>query len=319
MVGGFDLLLKAIDVALDLRKIGLAILGTLMIMLITAPFGVGGMFIAGGGLVAGSSSSRDALVFLGGCLNLVAGMVFFILVMLLFGAIARMAYADLSGNFRSGIMDGVQFAFRNALSLGFSPIMLFIVALALSILEIILFLPGRVPEVGILWVSCIALPVLIINMALILMLYFGLLLIPAIVAVESTNAMATLTTLFNLVRRAPGRLIGYWMIATPLILIVLAVLLYVFFGSVLTTTTLATVGSGTGVAFSNPLAPFGSSNPFGPNFNPFGTSRTSGGAMGIALLISGLGMSLILIIVLAFVLVVLPMSVSCAIYMNVRA
>lgn len=329
MVGGFDLLLKAIDVALDLRKIGLAILGTLVIVIVTSPFGIGGAVLAGAGLADAMSgmfsgrtgSSGNVMVLLGGCLNLVAVLLFFVLLMVLFGAIARMSYADLSGNFRAGILESVQFAFRNALSLVFSPIVLVIVAVALSVLEIILFLPGRVPDVGVLWVACISLPLLIVNMGLILINYFGLLLIPAIVAVESTNAMATLTTLMNVVRRAPGRLIGYWIVALPLILIVLGVLLYVFFGATLTTAGLATLGGGTsgGLGLTNPITPFGASSPFGPSFNPFGTSRTSTSTMTIAMLITSIGVSVILAIVFAFVVVVLPMSVSCAIYMSVRA
>ena len=137
---GIDLLLKAIDVSLDRRKLALAVLGLVVAIVIS------GVFF---GLAArvDDIAARALIVLLG----LVA---LWIVTALFLGAISKMSYEDLAGRLPYDRGAALRYATDHMLSFLFAPLLLWVAVLAVYLVEALVLLLGRIPTAGPILSAC---------------------------------------------------------------------------------------------------------------------------------------------------------------------
>ena len=209
---GIDLLLKAIDVSLDRRKLILAVLG------LVAAGVSGGVFF---GLATFLDNEAAAAL-----MALLGLMAMWIVATLFTGAIARMSYETLAGRPTSNMRAALSYAAGHLKSLLFAPLLLWGVLVAVLIAEAVILLLGRIPAVGPILAALLFLPLVLINALLLIFLLLGGWLVPAIVAGEGTGPVETLRRLRDLMRRAPGRLVTY-LAVTALIMMIFGLALFI--------------------------------------------------------------------------------------------
>ena len=206
---GLDAILKAIDVALDRRKLLLAFGGALAILV------VAGIIMYVGSLV---DNAIIAAVF--GLLALIAA---WALSALFSGALTHMSWQKLTAGRDVGASDALSFSLQHIVGFALSPLALALVALAVVIVEVVLMLLGRIPYLGELWVALIFLPLVLVNIVLFVGIAAGSWLVYPIVAESGAGPVHAVRRVIELVRRSPGRLISYFILA--LVVIALAVLI----------------------------------------------------------------------------------------------
>ncbi len=294
---GIDLLLRAIDVSLDRRKLALAVLGLLAAGLI------GGMFF---GLAA--SVDNVVAVALLALLGLIA---VWVITTLFTGAISKMSYESLAGRPPLDVGDALRYAAKHLTSLLFAPLLLAAVILAVYVAEAIVLLLGRIPTAGPILSSLLFLPLVLINMFLLAFVFFGAWLAPAIIAGEGTGVVETLSRLRTIVRQAPGRIATYWVMTVILVLILGLVLLTLMSIAITQTEALSTIASGGTPAVLTGL--FGGS-PLDYLLGPFGElGRTAD----IATLLYVLAMLLLSVVVVAIPYFIFPLACACATHISV--
>ncbi|HIQ04661.1 MAG TPA: hypothetical protein EYH31_03095 [Anaerolineae bacterium] len=258
---GIDLLLKAIDVSLERRKLALAVVGLVVMGVI------GGIFFGLAGRVD-DIAVKAILAFLG----LIA---VWVIAALFIGAISKMSYESLAGRPSPGIGEALRYAVNHLTSLLFAPLLLWVVILAVYIAEAIVLLLGRIPTAGPILSSLLVLPIVLINMLLLVIVSVGAWLIPAIIAGEGTGAIDTLSRLKTIVRQAPGRIVTYW-VTTAFLMVILGLVLFTLMSVAITQTeAISTLASGGALAFLKGL--FGG-NPLDylqGSFGAVGALRTS--------------------------------------------
>ncbi len=305
---GFELILEALDVSLDLRKIA---------------FAMGGLFVTGAvaGLLVFIALTVDSTA-LTIALLAVAGLFVWVLASLVQGTIAKMSYDDLNRRHGGGLSGALGYTARRLHILLFAPLVLTIGIVLVLVVEGLLLLIGRIPNVGELWVSLLFLPLVLLNLFVILLSYLGVWLIPAVVAGEPGGFFDTLRRVLQAVRRAPGRLIAYSSIAAILwglaAMIIVPLVSWATAGTLALTT--AAMGPDQASGFSEVLpsdildwAPYWLEDlTFGSGFGDSSvTFQIATGIFGVALL-------LIPLAILAVLLMVFPVSCACATYLSVR-
>lgn len=309
---GFDLILQALDVSLDRRKIALAIGGLFVTALVSSVF----FYMA----------VQVESVLLAAVFMLLGGMGAWVLSTLVQGAVAKMSYDDLSRRPVQGWEAALGFSSRHLLTLFFSPLVL---ALSIGLIllgEVIVLFLGRIPYVGELWASLLFLPLVLVNVFLILLGSLGMWLIPAVVASEGSGVMDTLRRVQGVVRVAPGRILVYFSIAVILGLLTALVIVPLVYSATAYTTWLTTAALGRekmirfAVAlpdlFLSRMLP-GELRELGPLLYEYGIGKVPF-TYKIGALIFTLANLLIPVAILAVLGVVFPVSCACATFISVR-
>jgi len=193
--GGIDLLLQALDVSLERRKLVLAVLG------LAAAGIIGGIFFVSAASVGNGSAAMVAA--------LLGIVVIWVISALFTGAISKMSYEDLAGRPPPGMGEALRYAANHLAGLLFAPLLLWIAVLAAIIAEAVILLLGRIPAVGSILSALLFLPLVLINVFLLVFVLLGGWLVPAIIAGEGTGVVETLSRLRTIVRQAPGRITTY--------------------------------------------------------------------------------------------------------------
>lgn len=294
---GIDLLLKAIDVSLERRKLALAVVGLVVMGVI------GGIFFGLAGRVD-DIAVKAILAFLG----LIA---LWVIAALFIGAISKMSYESLAGRPSPGIGEALRYAVNHLTSLLFAPLLLWVVILAVYIAEAIVLLLGRVPTAGPIMSSLLFLPVVLINMLLLAFVFFGAWLVPAIIAGEGTGVVETLSRLRTIVRQAPGRIATYWVMTVALMIILGLVLLTVMSIAITQTEALTALASGSS---PSALAGLFVTSPIDYLLGPLGQF---GRAVDIAILLYVLALLLLSTVVVAIPYFIFPLTCACAAHISV--
>ena len=307
---GFDLVLKALDVSLDRRKVS---------------FTIGGLFVMT--LVAGLFFYIAAEVesgFLTVLFTLLAAVAAWVLSTLVCGAVAKMSYDDLSERPAQGWQTALSYARSHLVSLLFSPLLLWIGIALVFLGEFILLFLGRIPYLGELWAALLFLPLVVLNLFLILLSYLGAWLIPAVVAGEGGGVTDTLRRVQEVVQRAPARILAYLSIAMILGLLAAMVIVPLVYWATGSTAALSALALGMEkIGKLSSAVPDMLSSLLSPgDLGGFGrlTYRARGVpfTFRIAGLIYTLAILLIPISILSTLFVVFPVSCACATYINVR-
>ena len=256
--GGPGLIFRPLDVALDLRKLGSAFLGALLTGI------VAGLFFW---LAVRVQLSNTIL---GLAVAVVGMVVLWLMLTWVRATIARMILVDLRDGERATVGEALGWAGRHLPTFLLAPLVLALGLLLVLVAEAAFLLLGRIDYLGELVASIAFLPLVLLNLALILVGVFSASLIDFVVADEGTGIGRTIGRLLSLVRRLPGRLVAYMTVSLVASLIVLVACLYLFGASISMTSALVALGMGTPKAmgmFSGlplplndliPAVPFGS-------------------------------------------------------------
>jgi hypothetical protein len=294
---GIDLLLRAIDVSLDRRKLTLAVLGLVVAGLI------GGMFFGLAGRV--DDTAVKALLALLGLIAVWAVTTLFT------GAISKMSYESLVGRPPLTMGEALRYAATHLTSLLFAPLLLAAMILAVYIAEAIVLLLGRIPTAGPILTSLLFLPVVLINMFLLAFVFLGAWLVPAIIAGEGTGVVETLSRLRTIVRQAPGPIATYWVMAVALMIILGLVLLTVMSIAITQTEALTALASG---GSPSALAGLFVTSPIDYLLGPLGQF---GRAVDTAILLYVLALLLLGVVVVAIPYFIFPLACACAVHISV--
>lgn len=307
---GFELILEAFDVSLDVRKIA---------------FAIGGLFVTGAvaGLLLYLALAVDSEL-LAVVLLVLAGLAAWILASLVYGTVAQMSYDDLSRRPAQGWRSALGYMARRLLTLLFSPLVLQIAIVLIVVVEGLVLLLARIPYFGELWASLLFLPLVVLNLFLILLSYLGVWLIPAVVAGEGGGILATLRRVQQVVRRAPGRILAY--VSITVVLGILAALIIIPLVYAATTSTIALTA---GAMLGTDVADLAGDIPYlGLEDIPYvladllqyrlGFGSSDRVTMTIAGVIFAVGLLLIPLAILSVLLIVFPVSCACATYLSVR-
>lgn len=296
---GMDLLLKAADIAFDRRKILAAVGGMVAIALVV-------------GLPTLLAAQVDSAI-LGICLTIPGVIAGWVALWLTIGTVARLSYEDLSGEPKSTLGEAISKAARRLPSLLFSPLLMMLGALAVIIVELLIFLVGRIPYVGEIWAACWFLPVIIVNLAILVIFMLGFWIMPFIIVGEDTGVVETLPRTVKTVLRAPGQIFSYLILTWVVLVLIGSLLIGLLYGAIAMTAGVAAGGLGGQKLMELGLGGFGMGMGMGmPGMGGSGrfTIRLAQIILGIALLI--------LLAVIYSVLLVLPISLGCAVYLSVR-
>lgn len=305
---GPELLFRAVDVALDHRKLALGVLGLVAAGIVAALF----LWLAG----TLAEASGVLAVALG-----VIGVIALWLVLTYFsGAITRLAFLELGEGQRGEVRQALSYARRHLMGFFLSPLALLVVLVLTLGAEALLLLIGRVDYVGELVVSLVFLPLVLVNLGVLILAWFGTALSFPIMADRGVGVRDTLSQIWSLVRRMPGRLVAYMMLAGLISVVMFAFCFYLVLTALYTTTSLAAasmeplkfayVFSGLPLDMGDLL----------PGMSLGGLSFSSGdvpATVAIARILFGLSvaglMALILVIPQLFFL-----SSACAVYLHLR-
>jgi len=152
---GFDLILKALDVALDRRKIVFAVAGLFAAFLASALF-----------LWLASKTRDDGLSTI---LNLLGLLISWVISTLVTGAVAKMSYDELSDRPAQGWSAALNYSLSHWTSLILSPLALLIGIILIAVGELAILFLGRIPYLGELWASLLFPLLIVLNIFLILL------------------------------------------------------------------------------------------------------------------------------------------------------
>jgi hypothetical protein len=293
---GIDLLLRAIDVSLDRRKLTLAVVGLV----------VSGVI---GGIFFGLAVSVDNVV-AAALLALLGLIAVWVITILFTEAISKMSYESLVGRPPLTMGEALRYAANHLTSLLFAPLLLAAMILAVYIAEAIVLLLGRIPTAGPILTSLLFLPLVLINMFLLVFVFFGAWLVPAIVAGEGTGVMETLSRLRTIVRQAPGRIATYWVMTIFLTVTLGLVLLTVMSVAITQTDALSAIASG---GSPTSIIGFVVGSPIDYLLGPF---SGIGRGMEVAALLYMLALLLLGVVVVAIPYFIFPLACACAAHIS---
>jgi len=227
---GPSLMFRAMDAALDYRKLGVLLLGLLVAGLVGAAFF----------WIFAEALAESAVV--GAAVGVVGSIALWLILTFTTAAVTRLLILELNSGERGAIREALAFAGRHLLAFLFSPLLLILGLVLIIVGESIFLLVGRIDYLGELVVSLAFLPLVILNMLVILTAWFGAALTFPIIADRGAGVGATLSHVLALVRRAPGRLMAYMILAGVISLITFVVLLYLLFSALSITFSLAAIG-----------------------------------------------------------------------------
>lgn len=205
---GFDLILRAIDLSFDRRKLLLAILGAVATVV------VGGLFVWIGTQLARDAGILALLFYMVGLIGAVATMTVFS------GAITRISYGDLIGQPVRSAGEALSAALGRLPTLLLSPLLMFLGVGAVLLIEALALLLGRIPILGELIVSIAFVPLVLFNAFLLIVVAVSAWLIFPIAIVENAGIIQAIQRTIELTRRAPGRIMLYLVMAGVLSIII---------------------------------------------------------------------------------------------------
>lgn len=227
---GLDLMFRALDAALDRRKLALALLGLLAAGMLAALF----FWIM--------AQSASTSVVLSIAIGLAGAILLWCVLTFVMATLSRLFFQELSEGKREGIREAVRYVTQHFLAFLISPLALIIGLVLVLVAESVFLLLGRVEYVGELAVALTFLPLVILNLALILIAWFGTALTYPIVADRGGGIGDTITCVLALVRRVPGRLVSYMLLAGITSLLMFTIFLYLIVAAFSTTSALASMG-----------------------------------------------------------------------------
>jgi len=298
---GFALILKAIDISLDVRKLGVAVVGLAVTLGAAA-------FLS----FLGSRTGDAGLVFF----SLLALIALWIGMSLVYGTITRLSYLHLTRGDSGSWRDALGYALSHLASLMFTGLVLAFAMLGVFLVEVILLLFGRIPYLGELIASLAFLPLTLVNAFVLLVITVGSWLIYPTIAAEGTGVVGTIQRVVGLVRRSPGQVVAY--IAIGIIAVGFAswILLGLGYGGAVFTAIVTMIGAGSRIGRIFGIWPGmgGYMSPYGMGWTPYRASVPF--TMQLAQLIYAVGIAGLVAILAAFPVVFL-MSVATATYLNV--
>lgn len=206
----FDLILRAIDLSFDRRKLSLAILGAIATVI------VGGVFIWIGNQLARDTGILAMLFYLVGLIGAVATMAVFS------GAITRISYGDLIGQPMHRISEALSLSLGRLPTLLLSPLLIVLGVAVAVLIEALTLLIGRIPILGELIVSIAFVPLVLFNAFLLIVVAVSVWLIFPIAIAENAGVIQAIQRTIELVRRAPGRIMLYLIMSALLSILVVA-------------------------------------------------------------------------------------------------
>jgi hypothetical protein len=211
---GIDLILRAIDLALDRRKVALAFAGIVAFGLILGLFS----------LLSNAIGSEDEAL---GIVVLILGLlVVWVLGALFSGAIAWLAWADLNGQPGLGAGAALQYAGGRLASFLLAPLGLGLIGFAVLLAETLILLMGRIPYAGELLAGLLYLPLVVINILVGLMIYMGSWLVYPAVVEADRGVIETIRHVVRTMRSAAGQIVSYFILA--ILVMVLAIVVLAF-------------------------------------------------------------------------------------------
>ena len=225
-----EMIFHALDIALDYRKLGLAAGGLLAIGIVAALFGW---------LFSQIESENEAL---GTAIGLLGLLIVWVLSVILTAMVTRMIIVELRGEPPSSVSAVFYYTLQHLGTFFFSPLILFLLLFLLILGEVVLLLIGRVDYIGEMVVSLAFLPLVILNLFIFIIALFGTTLIFPIVADRGGGPGDTISSVWTLVRRAPGQMAAYTMLAVLVTLLAFGFFLYLLFTATSLTLTLVQVG-----------------------------------------------------------------------------
>ncbi len=227
---GLDLIFLALDVALDYRKLGVTFLGLLVAGLVSVI--LAWIF---------AEVSLDSIV-LGVAIALVGLVALWLILTFVTATITRLASIELSEGRKVPVREAMAFVGQHFLTFLFSPLVLLIGLVLTLVAESVFLLLGRVNYLGELVTSLAFLPLVLVNLLVLVIAWFGTALTFPIIADRGEGIGNTLSYILTIVRRAPGRLIAYMTIVNLTCIIMLAVCFYLLFSAFYVTSALTAVG-----------------------------------------------------------------------------
>jgi hypothetical protein len=307
---GIDLVLRAIDLALDRRKVALAFAGIVAIGLVF------GLFF----LLSTAIGSEEEVL---GIVVLILGLlVVWVMGALFSGAIAWLAWTDLNG--QPGLSAGAALGYAGGRLASFllAPLSLGLIGLAVLLVETLVLLLGRIPYAGELLAGLLYLPLVVINILVALMIYMGgWLVYPAVIEADR-GVVDTVRQVIRTVRSAAGRIVSYFILAILVMVLAIVVLASLAAAGFSVTNAVMTAG-----VSPEKMLGIHSSAITGPLADLLGPIPGLGSSFGLRSLpatyrIAGVLMSLGNGILFGGILLVFPwtfmMTVSCAVYYTVR-
>ena len=311
---GFDLILRAIDLSFDRRKLSLAILGAIATVI------VGGVFVWIGNQLARDTGILALLFYLTGLIGAVATMAVFS------GAITRISYGDLVGQPVQRISEALSLSLGRLPTLLLSPLLIVLGVAVAALIEALALLIGRIPILGELIVSIAFVPLVLFNAFLPIVVAVSVWLIFPIAIAENAGVIQAIQRTIELIRRAPGRIMLYLIMSALLSILVVvgAGLLLVSAYSMTLTLTVSSMSfeRAMQMGLSNLvflLGPFGNLNSLFYYYGSFGRFAYEAPpiTMNIAALLLILGTA-VLWFGLVFALPnVFNLTASCAVYLGV--
>lgn len=229
-IAGLDLIFQAIDVVLDPKKLGLALLGFLLASLVGAIFFwlFGRVFL-------------DSPV-IGIVLGLMGTILLWIVFVFLMSTITRLILTELLTGEQGTIRKALQYAIRHLAASLFSPLVLTIGLLLIMVAEGVILLLGRIDYLGEVVVSLLFLPLVLLNLAILVVAVFGTVLTFPVIADRGSGILDTVSTVLTILRRRPGRVIAYMMLASAVSLLIFLFVLYLLSSALYLTSSLVIVG-----------------------------------------------------------------------------
>jgi hypothetical protein len=297
--GDFGILVTALSVAVDLKKIAVTVLGQVATWALTLFFfSIGSQAGAGGAAVGG----------------LIALIILWVGLSLTFGTVNKMCIDELASGIKVTWRSALQYATSNLTGFLFGPLVFGVLLLLLGAVEVIVLFIGRIPFVGELIISLAFLPLLLVNvLAAVTLLFGGWLLFP-VIAAEGASPLAAPLRVFELVRREPVRIVIQTCVALFMSLVatvILSILLWFSFS-----VTLLLSGIGLGPEKTAQIVGLGSLfGPFGlTGSSAFGLVQQLPFTIGIARFLLAIGFSAFIGVLWAVPTVFLIAS-GCAVYL----
>jgi hypothetical protein len=227
---GLHLLSRAIDVAMEQRKLALSALGILAAGILGAS--VFRVFVG----TLWDSALLSAAV------GLVGAILLWCILTFVAAILSRLIVQELGRGKRESIRQAFRYVRRHYLAFLLSPLVLVIGLILVVVGESVFLLLGRIQYIGELAVSLAFLPLIVLNLTLILVAWFGSALIYPIVADVGCGIAETIASVLALFRRAPGRLVAYMLLTGMTSLLGFVFSSYLILAAVSSTAALASMG-----------------------------------------------------------------------------
>ena len=207
------------EVAADIKKIALVFAGSLIGWVVFM------LFMWVGGLM-----KNDIALVLFSVTGYVINYVFCVTAL---SSSNRMVYKELTTGEKLTVKDGIEFTKKNIGSIIFSPVVLFLIIAAILAVQFLLFMFGRF-DFGAVIISLLTAPAVMLNALLLACAVFGSVLTLAIISVDESGIIATVTKIYKIARQASIPFIMYMSLALILGIAATAIIALIFILAVTT-------------------------------------------------------------------------------------